>query len=177
MDTAAFVISQATNSDIPKLVQLVNNAYRGEQAKKGWTHEADLIDGALRIDDMAMENLLLNPCAAIFKCNLHSSELAGCVYLEIQGNKTYLGMLSVPAVLQGKGIGKALLEAGESFARQNRCSLVEMTVISVRHELIAWYKKRGYVDTGMTKPFREHKRFGIPKVPVEFIVMHKELKY
>ena len=32
-------------SDLTALEQLVNSAYRGESSRKGWTTEADLLDG------------------------------------------------------------------------------------------------------------------------------------
>jgi len=35
-----------------------------------------------------------------------------------------------------------------------------MTVISVRTELIAWYQKHGYNNTGETKPFPDDIKFG-----------------
>ena len=38
-------ISKATLEDIPELVRLINSAYRGEDSKKGWTTEADLLGG------------------------------------------------------------------------------------------------------------------------------------
>jgi len=52
-----------------------------------------------------------------------------------------------------------------------------MTVISVRTELIAWYKRRGYEDTQLREPFPMHdERFGLPKVShLDFIVMRKKL--
>jgi hypothetical protein len=51
-----------------------------------------------------------------------------------------------------------------------------MTVISVRHELINWYERHGYKDTGAKKPFpAEATKFGQPKFPLEFIVMEKVL--
>ena len=38
-------ISKATIKDIPHLEKLINSAYRGEESKKGWTTEADLLEG------------------------------------------------------------------------------------------------------------------------------------
>jgi hypothetical protein len=51
-----------------------------------------------------------------------------------------------------------------------------MTVISVRHELIAWYERHGYAKTDETKPFPTDPTFGIPKQPLEFVVMKKGLR-
>ncbi|EST29679.1 hypothetical protein M878_20325 [Streptomyces roseochromogenus subsp. oscitans DS 12.976] len=35
----------ATADDIPALVALVESAYRGDTSRRGWTTEADLLDG------------------------------------------------------------------------------------------------------------------------------------
>jgi hypothetical protein len=50
-----------------------------------------------------------------------------------------------------------------------------MRVISLRKELIAWYEKRGYNNTGETKPFPNDIKFGVPKQPLEFIITQKEI--
>ena len=168
-------ISVATVDDIPELINLVNCAYRGNEARKGWTHEADLIDGTLRTDKASMERLIINPASTILKCIDTNNVIVGCVYLEKKDSMLYLGMLSVSPEIQAKGIGKMLLAAAEDHAHKVNCKIIEMTVISVREELIAWYERRGYNSTGMTIPFPDDNRFGIPKQPIEFIVMEKKL--
>jgi GNAT superfamily N-acetyltransferase len=85
----------------------------------------------------------------------------------------YLGMLTMQPQLQAKGIGKQLLAAAERHARFNYCKSIEMTVISMRHELIAWYNKHAYQSTGATKPFPPGGKFGIAKQPLGFVVMSK----
>ena len=167
-------ISIATELDIPGITKLVNSAYRGEEAKKGWTHEADLIDGTLRTDEIALKESIENPNAVILKYTL-DSEITGCVYLEKQGKKLYIGMLSVQPGLQSKGIGKQLLQAAEEHAKQMHCKMIEMTVISVRPELIAWYRRHGYETTKERRPFHDEEKFGVPRQPIEFIVMQKHL--
>ena len=167
-------ISKATLQDIPQLVTLVNGAYRGEHSKKGWTTEADLLDG-LRTDADSLEKMMNKQGAAIFKFCNRDNVLQGCVYLENKGNKMYLGMLTVSPQEQAKGIGKKLLFAVERYAGDQKCSAIEMTVISVRDELIRWYQKQGYYKTGETKPFSDTK-FGIPKQPLEFIVLEKKIQ-
>ena len=53
-------ISSLRNEEIPALVRLVNSAYRGESSKKGWTTEADLLDGirTKKALDKDLENTL-----------------------------------------------------------------------------------------------------------------------
>lgn len=167
-------ISKASVDDIPQLLQLVNSAYRGEPAKKGWTHEADLIEGEKRIDEKSLQLLLNDPNSVILKYTI-DNKIVGCVYLEKQQQNLYLGMLSVSPEIQAKGIGKKLLKAAEEYAKETNCNSIEMTVISVRHELIAWYERNGYHKTDITKPFHNDGRFGIPRKAIEFIVLEKKL--
>ena len=44
-------VSRAILSDLPNICILANNAYRGEEAKKGWTFESDFIEGDKRTDE------------------------------------------------------------------------------------------------------------------------------
>jgi len=109
-----FTIALATLADIPELLRLVNSAYRGEEAKKGWTHEADLVQGNLRSDAATLEEMIRNPNAVILK-HTDNNRLTGCVYLEKKQNRLYLGLLSVSPDVQAKGIGRKLLHAAESM--------------------------------------------------------------
>ena len=53
---------------------------------------------------------------------------------------------------------------------------MEMTVISVRSELIAWYERLGYVRTGETRPFpMDDPRFGLPRVRLSFVVLERAI--
>jgi ribosomal protein S18 acetylase RimI-like enzyme len=166
-------ISVAHNDDIPAIVNLVNSAYRGENSKQGWTTEADLLDG-IRTDEKSLFEMMQKPYAVILKYLDEAGHIAGSVYLQKQDKKLYLGMLTVAPNLQAKGVGKALLQASEKYALEEDCTCIIMTVISVRQELIDWYKRHGYHDTGKKEPFPTEERFGIPKQPLEFIVMEKE---
>ncbi|MDB5197246.1 MAG: family acetyltransferase [Flaviaesturariibacter sp.] len=170
----ALQFRKADRKDTPAIVKLVNSAYRGAVSRQGWTHEADLIDGDIRTDERELSILLTNPNAIILLC-FDEEALAGSVYLENKNGHLYLGMLSVDPLIQAKGIGKALLAAAEEHARQVQCAAIEMTVISVRHELINWYKRYGYIPTGEREPFPENQHFGVPKQPLHFVVLRKEL--
>jgi ribosomal protein S18 acetylase RimI-like enzyme len=168
-------ISKVTESDLPDLVRLVNSAYRGDISKKGWTTEADLLDG-IRTDEDALYRMIHEPGSVILKCTDENSDLIGCVYLQKQARKMYLGMLTVSPFVQAQGIGKKLMTAAEEFAKAQGCASMIMTVITVRHELIQWYERRGYHQTDERRPFPSDPRFGIPKQPLEFVVMEKELE-
>lgn len=167
-------ISQATIADIPELNNLVNSAYRGETSKKGWTTEANLLDG-LRIDKETLSEYFSDPKITLLKNTDETGTITGSVYLENRGSKLYIGMFSVSPLLQGSGIGRELLLAAEAYARQLNIPTLTMTVISTRSELISWYERRGYNLTGEILPFHVDKKFGIPKQHIELAVMEKSI--
>lgn len=167
-------VSKALFNDISALNKLVNSAYRGDTSKKGWTTEADLLDG-LRIDEETLKNYFDDPNITLLKNTDETGQITGCVYLELRHLKLYVGMFSVSPLQQGNGIGKKLLQAAEDYAKQLNCYTLTMTVISVRHELINWYKRRGYQPTGEIQPFHVDKKFGVAKQHIELIVMEKSI--
>ena len=165
---------KAISADAESINQLVNSAYRGDSSKQGWTTEADLLDGT-RIDEAAVKELIEKTDTTILKF-LEANQLVGCVELRQEKGKLYLGMLSVAPTIQGKGIGKKLLHAGEDYAKSIGINTMIMTVISVRKELIDWYVRHGYQLTGERKPFVvPDTRWGIPKQELEFVVLEKKL--
>lgn len=164
----------ASRADIPALNTLINSAYRGESSKKGWTTEEHLL-GGIRTNEELLDELIGKNGSRIFKYTI-DNELVGCVLLEEKKESLYLGMLTVSPDLQGKGIGKILLDNAEKLAKEEGFQNIEMTVISIRSELIAFYERRGYIKTGEKKPFpMEDANFGQPKQFLEFIVMQKTL--
>jgi ribosomal protein S18 acetylase RimI-like enzyme len=167
-------ITKATLADVPELNILVNSAYRGETSQNGWTSEAHLLDG-IRIDEETLNSYFDDPKITILKNTNDLGQITGCVYLEVRASELYVGMFSVSPILQGKGIGRDLLLAAEAYAKQINCHTLTMTVISTRMELISWYERRGFKATGEIEPFHHGVKFGIPKQPIDLIVMEKKV--
>jgi len=167
-------IAPLLNEDTEELIRLVNSAYRGESSKKGWTTEADLLDG-IRTDQKSIEAQLQKPGATMLIAKNMNDRMVGCVYLMQQGHRLYLGMLTVAPDIQARGIGKQLLQAAEKYAGEINCTSIVMSVIDIRLELIDWYKRHGYVSTGEIKPLPADPSFGIPKQPLQFIVLEKKI--
>ncbi|MFD0939727.1 GNAT family N-acetyltransferase [Pedobacter boryungensis] len=167
-------ISSAKLEDVKELERLINSAYRGEESKKGWTTEAEILDG-IRVDEAALTLLLTQPKVTILKISDLNNKILGSVCLEVKLQGLYLGMFAVSPVTQGNGIGKALLMAAEDHALQNNCAKIIISVISTRVELIAWYSRHGYIATGNSIAFDEIEgRFGDPKVSaISLIEMEK----
>lgn len=168
------MITKATLEDIPALVTLINSAYRGETSRKGWTTEAHLLEGK-RTDEPEMTEIFLDPKNTILKFT-ENNTIIGSVLLVEKGHQLYLGMLTVSPELQNSGIGKKLLAEAENQAKALGLSSIIMTVISVREELIAWYKRHGYVDTGEREAFPESGiHVTVSDEPLEFIFLEKKL--
>ncbi len=149
-------------SDLPEIVRLVNSAYRGESSRSGWTTEADLLDGQ-RTDMNEVEKLISNPGSLILLAELQGM-LMGTVHLLHEGDAANIGMLVIRPDLQGRGYGKKLLETAEQTVIGDwGVSKLRMYVISLRTELMAFYRRRGYMQTGSFMPFPMDIRFGIPK--------------
>ncbi len=143
----------ATGADVPPLRLLVERAYRGDTARGGWTHEADLLDDERTSDDTLVETIT-DPDARVVLAEIGDA-LAGTVTIARAGPaRAYLGMLCVDPALQAGGLGRTLLAAAEAAARDAfDARVIEMTVIDRRAELIAWYERRGYARSGEVRPF------------------------
>src|SRR5260370_555679 len=145
-------------ADFEALVHLINSAFRVELPYI----EGDRIDAPGVRSYMAKGKFFLAE---------DSSGLAGCVYVELRGDRGYLGLLGVDPSRQGTGLGRKLMDAAENFFRQAACVAVDLRVISARTPLSSFYRHLGYLETG-TAPFA-------PDVPVKvtchYILMSKDL--
>lgn len=168
-------ISLAGIADIPGIMQLLNRAYRGESSRKGWTTEADLIAGDVRTDENNLSEVMRLPGSLFLKYTGPESRVWGCVNLQLHDKRVYLGMFSVDPDMQGGGIGKSILQAADEYARSAGAVSIYMSVISVRAELIAWYTRHGYADTGERKPFKEDNLTGKHLRELEFMILEKAL--
>lgn len=171
-------IRSATNEDIELLLNLIHSAYRGDRARNGWTHEADLLDGQ-RTDHAALREILDDPGQRILIAE-EDGVATGCVQISDEGDgAAYLGMLSITPERQTQGLGRMLIQsAEEQSAKLFGATRMEMTVIRQRAELIAYYERRGYRRTGMERPFPvDDPRFGIPRRrDLSFVVLAKLLR-
>jgi ribosomal protein S18 acetylase RimI-like enzyme len=162
-------ITPAIPADATALKVLLEAAYRGDSARRGWNHEADILDDE-RTAPGELEALLTDPAVTILTAR-GGDALIGCVAVTRKNaSLAYLGMLCVLPTLQSGGMGRRLLDAAEDLARTHGIAAMEMTVIDSRDSLIAWYERRGYHRTGETRPFP------VPRDPlVTFAVLEKPL--
>ena len=173
------LLSPYQDHELADLAVLVNSAYRGELAQKGWTSESYLLGGQRTDEDSLRADLAANPGSTLLTLrDAEGDKPYACVWLQPSDNDAwYVGMVTVSPLRQDGGLGRTMLEAAETYARERGGKTMEMTVISVRDTLIAWYERRGYRLTGATEPFPYgDERFGVPqRDDLHFVIMEKAL--
>jgi GNAT superfamily N-acetyltransferase len=165
------IVRPATPEDVDAVVALVESAYRGDASRVGWTTEADLLDGQ-RTDPEAVTEVV--PHLLLAEAG---TGIVGCCTLVPKEGHGYFGMFAVSPALQGGGVGSVLLTAAEDRARRLGLAYVEMTVLTQRTELLAFYLRRGYAATDELRPFPYgDERFGRPRTgDLQFVVLIKQL--
>jgi predicted N-acetyltransferase YhbS len=149
----------AETQDAESITIVINSAFRKA--------EAFFIDGD-RIDVESVRSLMEKGQFLIAGDN---DAVTGCVYVQLKGERAYLGLLSVDPGLQQAGIGSALMKAAEDHCAQNGCRFMDLRIVNLRTENHAFYLRRGYAETG-TEPFPSELT---PKLPCHFVNMTKPL--
>lgn len=146
-------IRPAAAADLMALHRVIERAYRGDSARLGWTHEADLL-ADMRTDLATLLGILADPAQVLLALFEDTTPL-GCVNVADKGGGiAYLGLLCVEPTRQGEHLGRTLMGAAEHHARTAfLCRRIEMSVIEQRRDLIAFYERRGWRPTGERRPF------------------------
>lgn len=151
MIAPALRVRRAEAGDAEAIRALVEKAYRGDSARRGWTHEADLIETD-RTSLAEIAATIADP-DRVMLIALAGSDVVGTVTAtRITPQRCYMGMLGVDPDFQAGGLGRRMIAEAEDAARDRfGAAIMEMTVIAARRELIAWYLRQGYAATGETR--------------------------
>jgi predicted N-acetyltransferase YhbS len=149
----------AAPADAPRITSVINAAFR--------IAEGFFVDGP-RIGQAEVEQLLVKGAFLLAENDDH---VIGCVYVELRGERSYLGLLSVDPSSQQGGLGSLLMLEAEKYCRERGSRAMDIYIVNVREELPAFYRRRGYVENGTT-PFPADV---VTKVPCHFINMSKPL--
>ena len=150
----------AEESDLPALTALINQAFRVEAF-------------FIVRDRLTAEEAHAYFEKGRFLIAKEKDALAGVVYVELRGERSYLGLLAVDPAQQKSGLGRRLMAAAEEFGREMGSHHMDITVVNLRTELPPFYRKLGYVEDG-TAPVRPEM---LPRLlqPAHFIKMTKPL--
>jgi len=128
-------IRLATAADIAAIISITNAAFAVET----------FLDGT-RTDAAGLAAMMQK--GQFLVAEQRSGHIIASVYIELRGVRGYFGMLAVDPSQQGKGVGRVMVEAAEDHCREQGCSAMDITVLSLRPELPPYYRKLGYVETG-----------------------------
>jgi ribosomal protein S18 acetylase RimI-like enzyme len=161
-------------ADVPLLALLIERAYRGPEAAKGWTNESTLLTGP-RSSPGEIESLIRDKDSR-FVTARQAEKLVGCALIQKHGEGAYFGMFAIDPDIQGGGLGKAVVARCEEAARELwSAGYLRLTVISLRDKLIAWYERRGFVQTGEHEPFPFDSATGALRTDFDLTVLQKQL--
>lgn len=149
----------AASLDVESITELINTAFR--QAESFFI-ESD------RIDSESIRSLMGK---GQFLVTAENGVYIGCVYLELRGERAYLGLPSVDPKLQRRGIGSALMKTAEEECAKAGCRYMDLKTVNLRTDNRAFYERRGYVETG-TEPFPAGLN---TKLPCHFVNLSKRL--
>lgn len=167
-------LQYADLSDVQRVAALVELAYRGPRAARGWTNEAAILIGP-RSSPAEVERLIRDGNSR-FVMALDGDRLIGCALLQQYADGAYFGMFAIDPDQQGNGLGKAIVAQCEHAARELwGAAFLRLTVISLRTELITWYERRGFVQTGEREPFPFETATGALRTDFDLIVLEKPL--
>lgn len=150
----------AEEPDLPVLMALINKAFKVESF-------------FIMRDRLTLEEAQVLFEKGRFLLAEENGVPAGVVYVELRGERSYLGLLSVDPELQKSGLGRRLMAAAEEFAREMGSHHMDLTVVNLRTELPPFYRKLGYAETG-TAPIRPEMVERVTQ-PCHFVRMTKAL--
>lgn len=99
--------------------------------------------------------------------------LNGVLFWEIQGNSIFFGPFAVRESCNGKGYGRALIDAMENIGRKKNLEFIEMHVVNWRTQLVSLYTYLGFETLEDTCPYLDVTRL---TRPCHFIKMRREIK-
>lgn len=154
------LVRVANLTDAATVTSIINAAFRKA--------EAFLIDRD-RIDLPTVQHLFVTGTFLVAEEN---QAMIGCVHVEMRGERSYLGLLSVDPNGQKSGVGSGLMTAAENYCAKAGSRFMDLRIVNVRKELPDFYHRRGYVESG-TDPFTPGLN---PKVACHFVNMSKRLQ-
>jgi len=124
-------IRLATAADTAALMRLVNDAFAIETFLQG-----------SRTDEQGLAELMEK--GVFLVAEGVQQPIIASVYVDPRGERAYFGMLAVDPSQQGTGLGRLMTEAAEDYCRQRGSEQMDITVLSLRPELLPFYRKLGY---------------------------------
>lgn len=132
---AGVTLREGAASDIPEMIEVVNASFEVEA----------FFVNAPRTHAQQLAELFRN---GHFLLAHQDARLIASAYYEARGEHGYIGMLAVHPDQQRTGLGRAMIQSVEEILRVSGCKIAELSVVSVRTNLLQLYGKLGYREAG-----------------------------
>jgi GNAT superfamily N-acetyltransferase len=134
------IVRAASPPDAPAIAELINRASRIE----------DLYLFGDRTTEAEVREKMASPGGAFLLVDSGEVEgaPAGAAFVAVRGERGYVGPVAVDPGWQGRGLGKRLIAAAESYCRERGCAWLDLDVLSTRDELPPFYESLGFAVTG-----------------------------
>ncbi|KAI7877532.1 acyl-CoA N-acyltransferase [Lichtheimia hyalospora FSU 10163] len=150
-------VREVTSADVKyneTAATVVNTAYR---SKGGWTTEEHIVGGQRAtsedINDMVLSNGKPNVLLYAFDSS-DTEKVIGTVQIQHHDSKeAEIGLFSVSPDYQSKGVGGRLMRGACERMKELGYTTATLHVLENRPELLAWYAKLGFKETGERVPF------------------------
>ena len=165
-------IRLASKADIQQLIILINTAYR---TRGGWTTEEGMIQGD-RIQEQQLYELLNSADFQLFVLEIEN-KLLGCISVSLGQQVAEIGSFAVAPAEQNSGYGKQLLDFAESHIFEIfKKNVIQMSVLNVRTELLAYYQRHGYQLTEKIEAYPLGQKLGEPLIPLHLLILEKIIR-
>ena len=175
------IIRDADEFDIASIEELIETGYRKKSSTKGWTTEFALIDGD-RLQDGEIAAALADNKNKFFVASDNDkseNKIVGVICVTKNNDWIEFGKFTVSPDYQGHGIGKKLMSAVEKYVSEVwKSDNLKLSVITIRQELIDFYARFGFKDTGQRLEFAKLHPYVILKdgvADLEVMIMEKPL--
>ena len=158
------VLRVADPIDAAPLAELINRAYRLE----------DLYLHGDRTSEAEVREKMAGPGSVFLVAEDPGEErslLTGAAFVQLRGERGYLGPVAVDPDHQGRGLGRKLVLAAEAYCRERGCDWMDLDVLSTRAELPPFYESFGFAVSGVA-PYPKPGRL---RQDAHLVVMTKRL--
>lgn len=146
MDHRAVSFREATDADLPRLVELLANDFLGAEREDPGQTDLAAYHAAFRA-------ISEDPGHQILVADV-SGEVVGMLQLSFIPHLTYEGGwraqiegVRIASELRSKGLGRRLLQTAIAVARERGCHLVQLTTDRRRPEAFRFYEEMGFEPT------------------------------
>jgi len=168
----------ATVDDAPQIQSLIQSAFRAEDSRKGWTADMALNSRFTMDVEEVLANIRKPDNAVLVATDDSGTFVASFQVVKRSADLARFAMFAVDQHHQRRGLGRRALAYGEEYCqREWGVKKMDLSALSTRLELIAWYERCGYRKTGETAPFtKDHvKGLDLPD-DLCFVVLDKDLR-